>query len=234
MRRFADRVEAGRALGESLAGYAGRVDVIVLALPRGGVPVGREVARALGAPLDVLIVRKLGLPGQEELAMGALASGGTRVLNEELVQQLGIEEAVIDRVAAREAVELQRREQLYRGGRPPPDVAGRIAVLVDDGLATGSTMLAAVRALRSGGPTRIVVAVPTAPPQTCAALERVADEVVCLMQPYPFYAVGLSYEDFSEVVDADVRRLLDEARADSRESISTPTASRRRFWSGQP
>lgn len=210
MRRFANRAKAGSELGERLAAYAGREDVIVLALPRGGVPVGREVARALVAPLDVLIVRKLGLPGQEELAMGALASGGTRVVNEELVAQLGVPVEIVDRVAAKEAVELERREQRYRDGRPPPDVTGRVVILVDDGLATGSTMRAAVLALRQRRPSRVVVAVPTASRQACAELERLADEVVCLMQPDPFYAVGMSYEDFSEVGDGEVRRLLDQ------------------------
>jgi putative phosphoribosyl transferase len=208
VRRFANRAQAGSELGERLTAYAGREDVIVLALPRGGVPVGLEVARALGAPLDVFIVRKLGLPGQEELAMGALASGGTRVLNEELVRQLGLPAELVDRVAAREAIELERRERLYRGERPAPDVSGRVVILVDDGLATGSTMRAAVLALRLRGPSRIVVAVPTAPPQACAELEGVADDVVCLMQPHPFYAVGMSYEDFAEVGDEEVRRLL--------------------------
>lgn len=208
MHRFADRVEAGRALGERLSEYAGRDDVVVLALPRGGVPVGREVAALLHAPLDVQLVRKLGLPGQEELAMGALASGGLRVLNDELLRQLGVDEAVVDRVATQEAAELERREYLYRGGRPPTDVAGRVAILVDDGLATGSTMHAAVLALRAREPAQIVVAVPTAPSQTCASLEKVADRVVCLMQPQPFYAVGLSYRDFAEVSDEEVRRLL--------------------------
>jgi predicted phosphoribosyltransferase len=208
--RFRDRADAGRRLGEQVAEYAGREDVVVLALPRGGVPVGREVARALGVPLDVFIVRKLGLPGQEELAMGALASGGTRVVNEELVAQLGLAAELIDHVAERETVELERRERLYRGDRPAPDVTGRVVILVDDGLATGSTMRAAVLALRSRGPTRIVVAVPTAPPQACAELEGIADDVICLMQPQPFYAVGMSYEDFAEVGDEDVRRLLNQ------------------------
>ncbi len=208
MRRFVNRAQAGTELGERLAAYSGRDDVVVLALPRGGVPVGREVARALGVPLDVFVVRKLGLPGQEELAMGALASGGTRVLNEELVHQLGLRAATIDRVVAREAIELERREQRYRAGRPPPDVTGRSVILVDDGLATGSTMRAAILALRAQDPARIVVAVPTAPPQACGELEGVADEVVCLMQPQPFYAVGMSYEDFAEVGDEEVRRLL--------------------------
>jgi putative phosphoribosyl transferase len=209
VRRFRDRVEAGRELGERLAEeYARRGDVLVLALPRGGVVVGREVAAALGAPLDVLVVRKLGFPGQDELAMGAIASGGARVLNEELLAQTGLSLDRVDAVAARELAELERREELYRGRRPPPEVSGKTVIVVDDGLATGSTMLAAVEALRAQDPAQIVVAVPTAPPQTCSALERVADEVVCLRQPYPFYAVGLSYEDFSEVGDDEVRRLL--------------------------
>lgn len=212
MRRFADRVEAGRALGERLLMYATRADVIVLALPRGGVPVGLEVSRAISAPLDVLVVRKLGLPGQEELAMGALASGGTRVLNEDLVAELRLDDALIERVAEREAAEIERRERLYRGSHPPAEVAGRSVILVDDGLATGATMHAAVRVVRARGPARIVVAVPTAPRQTCESLERVADEVVCLMQPEPFFAVGLSYRDFSETTDEDVRRLLGEAQ----------------------
>ena len=209
MRRFQDRAEAGRELGERLAEeYAGRDDVLVLALPRGGVVVGREVAEILDAPLDALVVRKLGFPGQDELAMGAIASGGARVLNEALLEQTGLSRDRVDAVVARELEELHRREQLYRGARPPPDVAGKTVIVVDDGLATGSTMLAAVQALRSQAPARIVAAVPTAPPQTCTALEDVADEVVCLRQPYPFYAVGLSYEDFSEVGDDEVRALL--------------------------
>jgi predicted phosphoribosyltransferase len=205
--RFRDRADAGRRLGERLADYSGRDDVIVLALPRGGVPVGLEVARALGASLDVFVVRKLGLPGHEELAMGALASGGTRVVNEELVRQLGLPGELIDRVAARETIELERRERLYRGDRPASDVSGHVVILVDDGLATGSTMRAAVAALRTQGPSRIVVAVPTAPPRACTELERIAD-VVCLLQPRPFYAVGMSYADFSEVGDDEVRELL--------------------------
>ena len=210
MRRFRDRAEAGVELGERLAQhYAGRDDVLVLALPRGGVAVGREVARLLGAPLDVLVVRKLGFPGQDELAMGAIASGGARVLNEELLAQTGLPHDRVEAVVERELAELARREEAYRGARPAPEVNGKTAIVVDDGLATGSTMLAAVQALRSQVPARIVVAVPTAPPQTCESLERVADEALCLRQPYPFYAVGLSYEDFSEVDDDEVRRLLE-------------------------
>ena len=210
MLRFHDRAEAGRELGERLAAeYADRPDVVVLALPRGGVAVGREVADILEAPLDVLVVRKLGFPGQAELAMGAIASGGARVLNEALLEQTGLPRERVDAVVEREVEELRRREQLYRDNRPGPDVTGKTVIVVDDGLATGSTMLAAVQALRSQDPARIVVAVPTAPSQTCAALDEVADDVVCLRTPYPFYAVGLSYDDFSEVGDEEVRRLLE-------------------------
>jgi putative phosphoribosyl transferase len=208
--RFGDRLEAGRELGERLAEeYAGRPDVLVLALPRGGVVVGRQVADRLGAPLDVLVVRKLGFPGQSELAMGAIASGGVRVLNEVLLNQTGVSQALVDDVVARERVELERRELLYRGDRAAPDVTGKTVLVVDDGLATGSTMLAAVQALRSVHAGRVVVAVPTAPRQTCEGLEDMADEVICLRQPDPFYAVGLSYEDFAEVSDDDVRALLE-------------------------
>ena len=210
-RRFRNRAEAGRLLAERLVQYAGRSDVLVLALPRGGVPVGFEVARALRAPLDVFLVRKLGLPGQEELAMGAIATGGARVLNEELVETLGLPEDLIERVAAREADELGRRERSYRGDRPPPEIRGRTIVVVDDGLATGSSMRAAVAALRTQEPKRIVVAVPIAPVTTCTVLEADVDELVCLRTPEPFYAVGLWYEDFSETTDEQVRALLEEA-----------------------
>jgi putative phosphoribosyl transferase len=195
-------------LAERLEAYAGRDDVIVLALPRGGVPVGYEVAQALGAPLDVFVVRKLGLPGQEELAMGALASGGTRVVNDELVARLHLSEALIDRVAEIEAAELDRRERLYRGDRPAKDVRERVVLLVDDGLATGSTMRAAAAALRTQSPSRLVVAVPTASEAACEALRPLVDEVVCLTSPEPFYAVGMSYDDFSEIRDDEVRALL--------------------------
>jgi predicted phosphoribosyltransferase len=208
---FRDRTEAGRVLGAQLAAYADRPDAVVLALPRGGVPVAFEVARALGAPLDIFLVRKLGLPGHEELAMGALASGGVRVLNQDVVQTLQIPCEVIDAVAAEEAQELARRERAYRGDRPPLNVRGRVVILVDDGLATGSTMRAAVAALRQQHPARIVVAVPVGAAETCEELQREADEVVCARTPDPFYAVGLWYEDFAQTTDEEVRDLLERA-----------------------
>jgi len=208
---FRDRSEAGRVLAEKLASYANRPDVLVLALPRGGVPVAFEVAQALHAPLNVFLVRKLGLPGQEELAMGAIASGGTRVVNEELVEKLSVPPEVIDAVADQEQQELNRREHDYRVGRPAPDVRGRIIVLVDDGLATGATMRAAVAALRLQGPARIVVAVPVGAPETCTELQYQADETVCAETPQLFYAVGAWYEDFSQTSDEEVRELLSRA-----------------------
>lgn len=206
--RFHNRADAGRRLAGVLREYASRGDVIVLALPRGGVPVGVEVAQALGAPLDVFIVRKLGLPGHEELAMGAIASGGVQVLNHDLIEQVGIRPDRIEQVARRERLELERRERLYRGDRPFPDLTGKTVILVDDGLATGSTMRAAVEALRSKGPRRIVVAVPVAAPETCEAFRFLADEIVCAVTPEPFHAVGLWYEDFSETTDDEVHELL--------------------------
>jgi putative phosphoribosyl transferase len=205
---FRDRVEAGDDLAERLQQYAGRRDVLVLALPRGGVPVAARVAEALGAPLDVFVVRKLGVPGHEELAMGAIASGGVRVVNEQVVGRLGLGEAVLDRVAEAEGRELARRERSYREGRGPPDLTGRVVVLVDDGLATGSTMRAAVAAARRLGPARVVVAVPTAPASTCQRLRKEADEVVCATTPRPFRAVGYSYRSFPQTSDEEVRSLL--------------------------
>ena len=195
-------------LAQKLAKYANRPDVIVLALPRGGVPVAYEVARALNAPLDVFLVRKLGIPGYEELAMGAIASGGVRVLNDQLVRALAIPDYVIEAVAQWEGKELARRERAYRGDRSPPDVRGRTVILVDDGLATGATMLAAVRALRQQQPGRIVVAVPTASPETCELLKGEADEVICAITPEPFRAVGFWYENFAQTTDDEVRDLL--------------------------
>jgi len=208
---FRDRADAGRRLAEKLQHLAGRADVIVLALPRGGVPVGYEVARSLGAPLDVFLVRKLGVPGHEELAMGAIASGGVRVVNRDVVRQLRIPPEVVDEVAGREARELSRREAAYRDGRPAPDVRRKTVVLVDDGLATGSTMRAGVAALRRLGPAAVVVAVPVGAPETCAGFRGEADEVVCAEEPDPFYAVGSWYEDFSQTTDDEVRDLIAKA-----------------------
>jgi predicted phosphoribosyltransferase len=212
--RFKNREEAGRFLAEQLSEYANRPDTLVLGLPRGGVPVAYEVAKALRAPLDVFQVRKLGLPGHEELAMGAIATGGVRVLNPDVVEYLRIPDEVIDQVAAREWQELERRERLYRDDRPPHSARGRVAILVDDGLATGATMRAAAQALRQQQPTAIVVAVPVAAQQTCAEFRNEVDDVVCGLTPEPFYAVGLWYEDFSQTTDDEVRELLsDETRA---------------------
>lgn len=209
---FRDRTDAGQKLAARLAKYAHRSDVLVLALPRGGVPVAYEVAEQLGAPLDVFLVRKLGVPGYEELAMGAIASGGVRVVNDDVVRQLAIPGAVIDAVAAEERRELERRERAYRNDRPPPDVKGRTVILIDDGLATGSTMRAAAAALRKLGPARIVVAVPVSAPETCEEIREEVDEVVCAVTPEPFRGVGLWYKDFSQTTDEEVRELLERAR----------------------
>lgn len=214
---FRDRRQAGQVLASKLMAYANTPDVIVLALPRGGVPVAFEVAKALHAPLDVFLVRKLGLPGHEELAMGAIASGGVRVLNEDLVQALDIPPSVIDAVADEELRELQRRERAYRDDNPPPNVRGCIAILIDDGLATGATMRAAARALRQQAPARIIVAVPIAAPETCDDFRHEVDEIVCAVTPEPFYGVGLWYQDFSQTSDEEVRELLSEARRFNRE-----------------
>lgn len=210
-RVFRNRTEAGQKLAQQLLHYANRPDVLVLGLPRGGVPVAFEVARALNVPLDIMSVRKLGVPGQEELAMGAIASGGRRVLNEEVMQGLGIPPNVIEAVTAREHQELARRERRYRGNRPGFDVRGRTVILVDDGLATGATMLAAIVALRQQKPARIVVAVPVASPSICQELRAVADEVVCLLMPELFLGVGRWYDDFSPTTDAEVQSLLERA-----------------------
>jgi putative phosphoribosyl transferase len=205
---FRDRAEAGALLAQRLNRYAGRPDVLVLALPRGGVPVAVEVAKSLNAPLDVFLVRKLGVPGHEELAMGAIASGGVQVLNRDVISSLRISRSLIDDAAAEARRELSRRERLYRDGRPPPRIRGRIVILIDDGLATGSTMRAAVAALRKMGPARVVVAVPTAAPSTCKEFEDEVDEIVCAETPEPFYAVGAWYEDFSQLTDEEVRQML--------------------------
>jgi predicted phosphoribosyltransferase len=210
--RFRDRFQAGRHLAAALQPYAGRPNLLVLALPRGGVPVGYEVARALGAPLDVMLVRKLGVPGHEELAMGAIASGGIRILSDDVVRAFGIPEHVVSAIAAKAEEELARRERAYRDHRPPLQVKGRTVILVDDGLATGSTMRAAAAALRTQHPERLVVAVPVAPLETCTALQSEVDDVVCTRSPEPFFAVGKWYDNFSQISDEEVRRLL---RADS-------------------
>jgi putative phosphoribosyl transferase len=208
---FRDRAEAGRALARVLSHYAGRDDVIVLALPRGGVPVAAEVAKELGAPLDVFLVRKLGVPGHEELAMGAIASGGVLVLDDGVLRWLGISEDQVQRALTRELDELRRREAAYRNGRPLPDLKGKTVILVDDGLATGASMQAAARAVRRHQPARIVIAVPVASRATCDQFRDDVDEVVCAVTPEPFYAVGNWYEDFSQTSDEEVRELLERA-----------------------
>jgi putative phosphoribosyl transferase len=211
--RFRDRQEAGQLLASELEkGYGGRDDVVVLALPRGGLPVGFEIAKRLRAPLDVFVVRKLGVPGHEELAMGAIASGGVRVLNDDVVSYLRVSPRTIDAVAESETQELERRERSYRGSRPPLEVSGHTVIIVDDGLATGSTMRAAIAALRKLGPREIVVAVPVAARDTCLDFQREVDAVVCLRTPEPFQAVGLWYTDFSQTTDEEVHQLLEESR----------------------
>ena len=212
-RAYRDRTHAGRVLASELTQYAGRDDVVVLGLPRGGVPVAHEVATSLGAPLDVLLVRKLGVPGHTELAMGAIGPGGVRVVNPAVVGSLEIPDHVVDEVAREEEAELARRQKLYRGERDPPEVAGRVVIVVDDGLATGATMRAAVSAARAMGPARVVVAVPVGARRTCRELDEVADEIVCARMPATFQAVGQWYTDFSPTTDAEIRRLLDDPRS---------------------
>ena len=207
-RAFLNRAEAGRLLAEKLEKYAGRDDVIVLGLPRGGVPVAYEVAKRLRVPLDVFIVRKLGVPGFEELAAGAIASGGVRVLNQDVMRALPNADETIESITARETAELERREQSYRDGRLAPELRNRVVILVDDGLATGATMHAAVKALRQRGVAKIVVAVPVGPPDTCREFEDEADETICASTPEFFQAVGQYYEDFSQTSDEEVRELL--------------------------
>lgn len=209
--KFRDRADAGRALAEQLSEYAGRPDVVVLGLPRGGVPVAYEVSGALGSPMDILIVRKLGTPGHAELAMGAIASGGMRVINDEVIAQAGVTDEQLRAEVERQQQELERRERAYRGDRPFPDLNGKVVLVVDDGLATGATMRAAVRALRAGDPQEIVVAVPVAPPHVQDSTLRDADRFIALMQPSPFYAVGLWYRDFEQTQDEEVAELLRKA-----------------------
>jgi predicted phosphoribosyltransferase len=207
---FRDRADAGRQLAESLSVYANRDDVIVLALPRGGVPVAYEVAKRLHVPLDVFVVRKLGVPGYEELALGAIASGGVRILNQDVVRVLPDAQRIVETVTANELLEMERRERAYRDERPPPNVRGRIVILIDDGLATGATMHAAVVALREQKPAKIVVAVPVCAPETCREMQKFADETVWLLAPEWFHGVGQFYDDFSQTSDDEVRRLLAE------------------------
>jgi putative phosphoribosyl transferase len=211
MERFTDRRDAGRILAQKLSAYTGQTDVIVLALPRGGVPVAYEVALALNAPLDIFLVRKLGLPGREELAIGAIASGGIRVLNEDIIRVLGVPEEVINIVTRNELQELGRREHNYRGDRPAPELHNRKVILIDDGLATGASMRAAVVGLRAQHPARIVIAVPAASPELCNAFQFEVDEMVCAMTPEPFYGLSRWYEDFSQTTDSEVRMFLEEA-----------------------
>jgi putative phosphoribosyl transferase len=208
---FKDRADGGKKLAQELSHYGGRSDVVVLGLPRGGVPVAYEVAKELEAPLDVFIVRKLGVPGHEELAMGAIASGGVRVLNDEVVKGVNVSEDDVDRVATKEQQELERRESAYRGERPGIALEDKTVLLVDDGLATGASMRAAVKGLREHNPKKIVVAVPTAPPETCEAFSDLADETVCLETPTPFMGVGAWYEDFPQTKDEEVKDILEKA-----------------------
>ena len=210
--RFLNRSDAGRQLAaELLPGYVGRSDVLVLGLPRGGVPVAFEMAVALDAPLDVFVVRKLGLPGHEEFGIGAIASGGVRVVDESVLRAYGVDSRTLEEITEREQRELERRERRYRDDRPFPAIQDRVVILVDDGLATGSTMRAAVAALRAEGPREIVVAVPVGAPETCSAMARLADDVVCLTTPEPFYAVGLWYENFDQTDDDEVHDLIERA-----------------------
>ena len=211
MSLFNDRVDAGKRLAKKLSEYANRPDVLILALPRGGVPVAFEVAKELNVKMDVFIVRKLGVPGNEELAMGAIASDNIRVLNEDVIRSFQIPERVIDEVAANELRELERREHLYRGNRPKPNISGSTVILIDDGLATGATMRAAAAAVKTKNPAKIVIAVPTAAPDTCSVFGRKVDEIICVATPEPFYGVGAWYEDFSQTTDKEVCELLDRA-----------------------
>jgi len=210
--RFHDRIDAGRQLAAALTEYEGRPDVVVLGLPRGGVPVAHEVARQLHVALDVCLVRKLGVPGHVELAMGAIADGGVEVLSLDLIRDFGIPRQTVEQIAVRERLELERRDRVYRAGRQPASVNARIVLLIDDGLATGSTMEAAIRVLRTQAPAKVVVAVPVGPRETCERLRTIADQVVCLSMPEPFEAVGAWYEAFPQTTDDEIMRLLGPTR----------------------
>lgn len=211
LHRFKDRLEAGTLLAQRLAAYAGRDDVLILALPRGGVPVGFAISQALNLPFDIILVRKLGVPGHEEYAMGAIASAGVAILHRDVINSLGITMAAVEQVKRRETAELERRERLYRASRPAPSLQDRTVILVDDGLATGATMQAALQAARVGKPARLIVAIPVAPPETCRSLRNLADDIVCLKSPEFFQAVGQWYEHFEQTGDEEVIELLDKA-----------------------
>ena len=227
LRGFEDRRDAGRQLAAELRQYAGRPDVIVLGLARGGVPVANEVARALDLPLDIFIVRKLGVPGHEELAMGAIASGEVQVLDDRLIRTLHIPPGAVTNVITQERRELERRETAYRSGRLAPDVTGRTVILVDDGLATGASMFAAISALRKANPAKIVVAVPVAAPEVCSAMRRVGDECVCVLTPAQLYGVGAWYTDFSQTTDSEVRTILEAAARRRTPGGPSPSAAKR-------
>lgn len=227
LRGFEDRRDAGRQLAAELKQYASRPDVLVLGLARGGIPVANEVARALDLPLDIFIVRKLGVPGHEELAMGAIASGEVQVLDDRLIRTLHIPQGAIADVVTQERRELERREREYRGARLAPDVSGRTVILVDDGLATGASMFAAISALRKANPAKVVVAVPVAAPEVCAAIRRVADECVCVLTPAQLYGVGAWYNDFSQTTDAEVRAILESAARRRTQGGRSPSAAKR-------
>ena len=234
LRGFEDRRDAGRQLAAQLRQYAARPDVLVLGLARGGVPVANEVARALDLALDVFIVRKLGVPGHEELAMGAIASGEVQVLDDRLIRTLHIPQGAVTRTIAAERQELERREGAYRGGRLAPDVKGRTVILVDDGLATGASMFAAISALRKASPAKIVVAVPVAAPEVCSAMRRVADECVCVVTPAQLYGVGAWYSDFSQTTDDEVREILSAAARRKVATIGSPLSARREPLASPP
>jgi putative phosphoribosyl transferase len=221
---FRDRTDAGKHLATKLLSYKDRPDVLILALPRGGVPVAFEVAQVLRVPLDIFLVRKLGVPGHEELAMGAISTGGVRVLNEDIVDYLRIPEHIIDAIAAEELQELKRRELAYRGDRPEPEVKGKTVILIDDGLATGSTIRAAAEALRQKQPERIIVAVPVSAPETCDEYRIGVDEIICAVTPEPFLGVGMWYLDFSQTTDDEVRDLLERARGEKRDEKQMSSA----------
>jgi putative phosphoribosyl transferase len=218
-KRFRDRTDAGQQLATKLLAYANRADVIAVALPRGGVPVAAEVTQALNIPLEICLVRKLGTPSHKELAMGAIASGGVRMLNYDILNKLNIPGDTVDEVAAHELRELQRRNHVYRGDRPPLDVSDQIILLIDDGIATGSTMRAAIAILKAQHPARIVIAVPVAPPETCQAMLKEVDEVVCVFQPDPLYSIGLWYENFAQITDPEVCHLLQSLGVGSNSAI---------------